>query len=354
RAIRNNNDIPGSLEKIVDDQSYYLVGYVPEEGTFDPKSPKFNNVSIKVDRPGLVVHYRSGFLNSPTQKRSATAEVKPSQKLEYALTSPFAVNEVMVRLNCLFQHTQVDGNYIRSLVHIEGKDLVAVDTPGGKKIAIDVLAVTMGDNGEAVDRLAKSFNVTLKPDEYERVRQTGFVYDFMFPTRKPGAYQMRVAIRDHNSQKVGSANQFVEVPDLSKHRLTLSGIAVEGVDRRRTATSARGMDSALADTALRQFRRGGTLRFGFAIYNAAGSTPNLSSKIRLIKDGTKVIFEGKDLPVTNIRSSDPKIVPFYSALNLGTDLTPGDYVLEVAVTDLNRKGKGATVAEYVQLEIMGK
>ena len=40
---------------------------------------------------------------------------------------------------------------------------------------------------------------------------------------------MRVALRDRNSEKVGSANQFIEVPNLKKERLTLSGIILENL-----------------------------------------------------------------------------------------------------------------------------
>lgn len=41
--------------------------------------------------------------------------------------------------------------------------------------------------------------------------------------KKPGAYQLRVALRDVASGRIGSAWQFVEVPDMSQGRLALSG-----------------------------------------------------------------------------------------------------------------------------------
>ena len=45
---------------------------------------------------------------------------------------------------------------------------------------------------------------------------------------KAGAYQMRCVLRDGTTEHVGSATQFIEVPDVSKGRLTLSGIVMSG------------------------------------------------------------------------------------------------------------------------------
>ena len=41
---------------------------------------------------------------------------------------------------------------------------------------------------------------------------------------------LRAVLRDASSERVGSASQFIEVPDIKKNRLTLSGIVVDGVD----------------------------------------------------------------------------------------------------------------------------
>ena len=46
------------------------------------------------------------------------------------------------------------------------------------------------------------------------------------PVKKPGGYQLRAVVRDSGSQRLGSAMQFVEVPDVKKGRLTLSSIVM--------------------------------------------------------------------------------------------------------------------------------
>lgn len=157
-------------------------------------------------------------------------ERTPIAQLEAALVSPFEVSGIDLRLNALFGSDAKNGAYVRSLLHVNANDLKFTDDKDGTKQAtFEVLAMSFGDNGQIVDRLAKSYTLKLKPDTYQRVAATGFVYRFVFPVKKAGAYQYRVAIRDAQGGRVGSASQFIEVPDLKKHRLTLSSIILENL-----------------------------------------------------------------------------------------------------------------------------
>lgn len=356
-AIVNNNDLSGGIRRILDDQSYYLVAYEPEGDTFDPKVRRFNKLEVKVIRPGTRVRHRSGFFGI-SDENIVRPQLTGGQKLMNALTSPFAINDISVRLNALFGSDTKSGSYIRSLLHINAGDLTFTDEPdGSKKGSFDIFAVGFGDNGIAVDQLAKTYTVTLRPDMYERFMRSGFVYDFSFPIKKAGAYQLRIAIRDTATDKVGSANQFVEVPNLKKNRLTLSGVALENLSfdvwqKRQTSTvPVESESNPLNDTSLRQFRRGTVLNYGFVIYNAKlnpAKLPDLTSKIRLFLEG-KLVFEGKTQTVIFDRQSDPKAINLAGALNLGSEMQPGDYVLEIVITDNHAKQRTAT--QYVQFEI---
>ena len=193
------------------------------------KRRRFNKLAVRVTRPGARVRYRSGFFGVSEEKINRSAETG-NQKLMTALSSPFAANDVSLRLNALFGNDKKHGAFVRSLLHISAKDLTFTDTPdGSKKAVFDVIAVAFGDNGTAVDQIAKSYTMTVRKDAFEQTLKEGFVYDFTFPMKNAGAYQLRVALRDHGTEKVGSANQFVEVPNLKKNRLTLSGVVLENL-----------------------------------------------------------------------------------------------------------------------------
>lgn len=351
-SIINNNDLSGGIRKMLDDQSYYLIAYDPDDSIFDPATRKFNKLDIRVSRPGARVRYRSGFFAVNDAKLLTLVPVG-DQRFLHALTSPFGVNDISLRLNALFYNSTRSGNVIRSLLHIQANDLRFTDAPNGvKKAVFDVIAIGFGDNGAPVEQLSKTFTVELKKDAYERAQKSGFVYDFAFPIKKPGAYQLRVAIRDQESGSVGSANQFIEVPNLKQGRLVTSGAVLENLSyeewQKRNAGQAVANSQALIATSKRQFSRGTVLTYGFTIYNAKQPT-DLSYQTSIFRDG-KLVTENPARPVAGI--TDAGGTEFLAALALGSQMPPGDYVLQVTITDNSARSKKNTVVQFVQFELV--
>lgn len=367
--IINNNDISGGIRKILDDQSYYLLGYEPDADTFDAKTRRFNKLQIKVNRPGVRVRYRSGFFGvSDEQIQKPAANRTPQQQITTALTSPFAVNGIALRLNTLFGNDAKAGSFVRSLLHVNAADLQFTDEPDGtKKAVFEVLAVSFGDNGTVADQVGSSYTMTVTNERYKKVLDEGFVYFFTFPVKKPGAFQLRVAVRDSKSEKVGSANQFIEVPNLKKNRLNVSGIVLENLTPeqwRKAQTGApssagNATDAAVSETnplnatSLRRFKRGTILRHASEVYNAklTAGQPNLTIQTRIFRDG-KLIFDGKKAPLELFGQTDLQRIKSVGALNLGTEMLPGDYVLQIVATDNLAKEKQKTATQFVQFEIV--
>ncbi len=358
-AIFNNNDINNGIEKVLDDQSYYLLGYEPNSDTFDAEKRRFNKLEVKVVRKGLTVRYRSGFFGTSDEKKELpTANATPQQKIWNAISSPFAANDVKLSLNTIFQGSQDNKLALSSFVHVNTKDMTFIDeTDGSKTLAFDVLAVSFGDNGVPSGQIGKTFTIRLKPKKYEEIVRDGLVYYFTFPVERPGAYQIRVALRDHGSNKVGSASQFTEVPNLKKKKLTLSGLAIENLEyeqwQKFHQTGERPSESRpLLDVSLRKFNRGTVLTYGFEVYNAKSkdSQPvQLEMRARVFYNG-KPIYEGDNSPI--VVQTNPGIISTSGALNLGTDMEPGDYVLQIVVTDKLAKQKNQIATQFVQFEII--
>ena len=163
-SIINSNDLSGGIRKILDDQSYYLIGYVPESDTFDPKLNRFNKLIVKVKQPGLTVRYRSGFFGISDDKNKALAEAAgPTgrNKLFSALTSPFAVGQIPLHMNALF-NTGPDGIvYVRTLLHIDISQIKFKEQPDkSEKADIEILVVAYGDNGQMIDQSGKAFSLS--------------------------------------------------------------------------------------------------------------------------------------------------------------------------------------------------
>ena len=351
-AVLNTSDLGLGIRRILDDQSYYLIGYEPDDATFDPKARRFNNIEIRATRPDTFTRYRSGFF-AVSDEKPARPQQTSGERLVSAMTSPFAANDIFIKLNALF-YSSPKGGTVRSLVHLRAQDLTFTDEPDGRKKAVfDAVAVAFGDNGVAVEKKSDVHTIVLKKEALERLLESGLVFDFLFPVKKPGAYQLRVAIRDHASDKLGTASQFIDVPEMKQDRLVLSGVVLENIphedwQRQRNGGTARSKPDPLRDTSLRQFKRGTVVNYGFSIYNPklAGGRPDISYRTSIFRNG-KLIFEGKSQPILQSDAGPP--INFTSALAIGSEMETGDYILQIVVTD---NAANNTATQFVQFEII--
>jgi len=370
-AFRNNNDLNAGIKRVIDDQQgYYLIGYRPDEATFDKVSGrrKFHKLSLKVTRPGKFnVRMRNGFYGI-TDEEAKPAPQTREQQLVGAIISPFGSAGVNVRLTSLFANDPKLGSIMRSMVHVKGRDLTFTDEPDGwHKVVFDILAITFGDNGVVVDQIGRTHTMRLKDKTYERVINEGFTYNLTVPVKKAGAYQLRTALRDVVSERVGSASQFIEVPDLKKNRLALSGIVVRGMPlelfqkkESRAAQKENSDDSVdesdpKANAAVRQFKQGLIMEYALIVYNAqldkTSAKPQLQTQVRMFLNGQQV-FSGKAIPYDGSNEPDLKRLPLAGAIQLGTSMAPGEYVLQIIVTDPLAKEKYRVASQWIDFEIV--
>jgi len=363
-AFINQNDLNKGMRRVMDDQSYYLIGYLPDDETFDPDANQYNVLEVRVNRPGAKVRYRSGFF-AVADKKTPKMEQSRDQKLMNALVSPFAENDISLSLNSLLTVVEKDKKnkiYLRSLLHFGSGELkFEKATDGMYESAFDLVAMSFGDNGVPFDQLKDTFNITLDEAGYRKYVKSGLIYNFIFPIEKPGAYQLRVAVRDHNSDKVGSANQFVMVPNLKKGNLVLSSPVLENLNaadlKNRKAgvllENDREMDPWTA-TALRRFRAGTVLNYAFEIFNSkrnSAGISNLTITARMFKDNA-LIFDGKSQEIPNDLDSKGTAVDLMGSITLASKMQPGDYILQLEVTDQNSTKKENAVSQFIQFEIV--
>ena len=348
RALLNTDNFNDGLQRALDEQrGYYLLAYMPESDTFDPKTHKFNKIEVKVRRPGLKVSYRSGFF-STTQGETAEPTHSLRQDMADALASPFARSDIAVNVNALYANDPADGAYLRSFLHIDARGLKFTDGKDGWRTAtFDVAALVTGDNNYAVESKTAEYTIRTKGPTYQAMLDNGFVYLLTVPVKKAGLYQYRVALRDAGTGKMGSASQVIQVPDLTKQRLAVSSLAVEDVSQdvwqsiQQGRTVKRGDQGQAAstlmyDTVLRQFRAGTVLRYGYEIYNLKldnESRPQFETQTRIFHNDTAVIA-GSPTRLDTRSLHNKRETRISGAVPLGTDLAPGDYVLQVTVTDL--------------------
>jgi VWFA-related protein len=353
-AIKNTNDLSGGIQRVLDDQrGYYVIGYRPDESTFDGKTGRRNlhHLSLKVTRSGkFEVRVRNGFYGDADEATKAT-EKTPAQQLLDGIKSPFGASDVHLQLTSLFANDATNGSYMRSLLHIDAHDLTFKDAPGGLHEAVfEVVAMTFGDASAVADYTGQTYTIQLPEEDYQRALRQGLVYNVTVPIKKAGAYQFRMALRDTATGHLGSASQYIEVPDLSNRRLALSGVVLSGSSPGAVQSN---VVNPAANPAVRAFRQGMQLEWGYLIYNAQldkAQKHQLTTNVRLFRNGEEV-FAGGDKPFPTENQKDPQRLVVSGGLILGTDLIPGEYVLQVIVTDALADKKSRTVTQWMDFEI---
>jgi hypothetical protein len=111
----------------------------------------------------------------------------------------------------------------------------------------------------------------------------------------------------------------------------------------------------MAGPALRRLRQGMLLNYSYIIYNAqldAAGRPQLQTQMRLFREG-KEAFTGKLLPFNVGRQTDMKRLDAGGRVLVGGNLEPGEYVLQVTVTDSLAKNKRqSTTTQWIGFEIV--
>ena len=364
--IRNTNDLSGGIRRVLADQKgYYLIGYRPDQSTFDLRTGrrKFHHLTVKIKRPGKFnVRMRHGFFGISDEERPKPKTL--GEQLVAALVSPFGSTGVHLQLTSLFSNDPKLGSIMRSLLYIDTHDLTFTkEADGTHKTVVDVLAISFGDNGIPIDQVAKTYRITLLDKEYEQKMREGLVYYVTVPIKKPGAYQLRISLRDSATERIGSASQFIDAPDIKKKRLALSGIIVSGQTKASkpgdASVTPQGEGSEQGETesgpAVRHFKPGMIVAYGYFIYNVkldkTSSRPQLTTRVRLFRDGQE-IFAGKEIPFDSSPQTDLQRIAARGAVQLGTSMAPGDYVLQVVVTDLLADQKHRVATQWIDFQVV--
>jgi hypothetical protein len=181
------------------------------------------------------------------------------------------------------------------------------------------------------------------------LRNQKVVYTTQVPI-KPGLYQVRIAARDTQGKRLGSATEWIEVPDLSKGKLNLSSLFISELKAGQTQTDEEALK--LPNMSIdRRFANTSKLLFLTYVYNAAknpagGNAPDVAIQIQVLSD-TKPILKTSLLKVSTEGLTDLSRIPYSAAIPL-TNMPAGRYQLQITVTDRVAK---TSATQQVNIEI---
>ena len=190
--------------------------------------------------------------------------------------------------------------------------------------------------------------LALTDQNFQRINEHGLVVTVRTAARETGPYQMRAAVEDLNSNAIGSASQFLEVPQVGRGRLALSGVLLKGdaesdgprIDVDPISDSPSGLvDGVLLEPEVRVLSRGDRAFYAYEIYDGLkDDNPDLQMATAVIRDG-KVVYQSPFTPVTASPKSGGKMraIPIAGTLALGSDMPAGSYTLQVTVRGRNTR-----------------
>jgi len=331
RALRNQNYFDRWVNKILDETSeYYLLAWRPENR--DETLINFKNIAVRVtDHPEYEVRVPRGFL--PNSKAAPIAEAQTPaqahQELQTALTSPVPKREILTSVSAVYLDMPGRGPVLTTSVEVANETLSYQAKDGKQFATVEVAGVVINDRGKAAGSFQTRLNINGGGDGANQ--NSSSIYNSRQPLA-PGLYQVRVATRDVNSGRVGSAQQWIEVPNLTQGHLSLSSVLL-GL---QNVGPAKEQVQFSVD---HRFARNAHLGFMAFIYNATPgpggpSTSNLSFQARLLRRGQSVV--STRWQKVSVASQDPARIVCNGDILLNS-VPPGRYTLELTVTDdLNR------------------
>ncbi|HXQ70644.1 MAG TPA: VWA domain-containing protein [Pyrinomonadaceae bacterium] len=342
--VTNSNGF--QLDRILEDQSgYYLLGYRPGEETFNRQ---FHQIKVKVKGSGLTARTRYGFYGV-TEEEAKRAQPPSSDETNLALGSPFGAQDLELNLNSFFANGKTEGSIVRSFIYLKAGNLTFTPNNGRHDTSLDIHGVIFGNNGAIVEQVKHSAVLSLREGEYQQALREGLRLRYDIPAKNPGSYQVRIAVRDRTSSKIGSAGQVVAVPNLNENRMALSGIVLRGAGEGPMQLTA------MVNPPARGFPANSDLQFAFVIYNAAiepaTRLPNLTIQTRLFRDG-KSIGPMAETPIDVKSQPDLSRLFINGAVRLSSNLDPGDYYLQVVITDKAASNKKPPITQWVDFEVV--
>lgn len=197
-AFYNSNDLASSIRSAADDARVtYTLGFYPPETAWDGK---YHDPKVTVERAGLVVRAREGYLAS-----TPTIESEPDreQALRLAVTSPLEAAAIGVQVKVQSNPLEWYGQKV--VVAIDPRDLRFEAKDGRMRSEADLLFAQQASDGRTLEAQKKTFHYALPLDSYRESLAPSVNLEKQL-TIQPQATRVRIVVRDASSGAVGSVS----------------------------------------------------------------------------------------------------------------------------------------------------
>jgi len=202
-----NNDVRGSIARSLEEgANYYTLAYTPEKSGGDMQ---FRQVAIKVDREGVRLAYRPGYYPVSTHDSVKQSAVRTLA----AAMQPGLPPSTLLVITARVQPPDVTSKAVRIDYTIDTGGVMFTDMPDHTQRAVlDCMAVALDRRGEIADQVANTMDAQIPPAQFAGMQRTGLPLHQEL-TLPPGAYDLRLGVLDRASQRVGTVELELVIPE---------------------------------------------------------------------------------------------------------------------------------------------
>jgi VWFA-related protein len=222
QAVINSNGLKEAVAQAIENgSSYYTIGYVPAAGGF---RGEFRKLQVRLDNGDCQLAYRLGYYADPPEK--ARAATKPMAQAVVRGAPPATQilfqARVLPATDPLFQGIALQDGMAgeqasklkkpvqRTVVDliVDTRNLALAEMPDGTHHdQIELVLVAYDGEGRRVNYLDKSYNLAIKPEQFENTLANGIRLRMALDL-PVGQFALRIAVDDVNGGRTGS----LEVP----------------------------------------------------------------------------------------------------------------------------------------------
>lgn len=237
-AATDVNGIDAAFTRIVrENSSYYVLGFEPSDSD---KGGAFRAIDVRVKRKGVTLVTRKGYLVPRRDDAALEAHTDASPallpELAQLLRSVLPVPGLALRLQAIPFRTGSSSTRVHVVVEVDGSHLTF--EPKGSQFTerVDLAVLTVDHTGRAANGTQAALHLSVKQDEAERIQMAGVRWLSSLDL-EPGHHQLRVAATATNGARRGLVIAEMDVPDLGRPDVALSGVALTSLPAMLATTS---------------------------------------------------------------------------------------------------------------------
>jgi VWFA-related protein len=206
-SFRNNNDLDAGFRAIASvPEVSYLLGFTPQNLKFDGQ---FHNLKVSLQtKEKYMILARKGYY---APKKGPDGSDTAKKDIEEAVFSQEEQHGLPVELHTQYYKVDPADAKLAVVTHVDVTRMQFLKADGRNKDELIIVAALFDRNGNYITGNQKVLDMRLRDETLQKLNHTGVTVKTSFDV-KPGAYVVRLVVRDANTASLSAANGVVDIP----------------------------------------------------------------------------------------------------------------------------------------------